>query len=165
MGPIKQRTRIATPPVDASDASASRTRIRVEKPPAPTRAELERLRFELTDTYAAGDYAAALLVAEELEEKNPDDLTAGSFARDCRSMLEQQYVQRLGSLRNVLSLAITLPQLRRRSLDHRAGFLLSRVDGQSPVEVLLDVGAMPRLDALRILCELLDDGILRIADR
>jgi hypothetical protein len=165
MGPTKQKARIATPPLEGSDAATSRTRIRAEKPAEPTRAELDRLRFELTDKYAAGDFAAALLVAEELHEKNPEDLTAGSFARDCRRMLEQQYCERLGSLQSVVALAITLPQLRRRSLDHRAGFLLSRVDGQSPVEVLLDVGAMPRLDALRILCDLLDDGILRVVER
>ena len=52
--------------------------------------------------------------------------------------------------------------LRGRSLDHRAGFLLSRVDGHSSIEALLDVGGMSRGDALRIFADLVDQGILRL---
>jgi hypothetical protein len=36
------------------------------------------------------------------------------------------------------------------------------VDGVSTLEVLLDVSAMPRLDALRLVAKLVDDGILHL---
>ena len=71
----------------------------------------------------------------------------------------------LGSLRAVPMLAISMTALRGRTLDHRAGFLLSRVDGQFSIEALLDVGGMPRIDALRILADLVDRGILRLKGR
>jgi hypothetical protein len=44
------------------------------------------------------------------------------------------------------------------AIDHRAGFLLSLVDGSSTLEAILDVCGMPRLDALRILHELVQRG-------
>jgi hypothetical protein len=72
---------------------------------------------------------------------------------------------RIGSFDQVPRLAVSLHSLRGRSLDHQAGFLLSRVDGASTLEVLLDVSAMPRLDALRLVARHVDDGILRLERR
>jgi hypothetical protein len=46
------------------------------------------------------------------------------------------------------------------AIDHRAGFLLSRVDGKTPIEDLLDVAAMPEDETLELLRELLSKGIL-----
>jgi hypothetical protein len=51
-------------------------------------------------------------------------------------------------------------QLRWLSIDHRAGFLLSHVDGVSSLEMILDVSGMPTLDALKILCELAQQRVI-----
>ena len=51
-------------------------------------------------------------------------------------------------------------QLRWLSIDHRAGFVLSLVDGVSSLEMILDVSGMPTLDALRILYELMQQRII-----
>ena len=48
------------------------------------------------------------------------------------------------------------------SLDSRAGFVLSLIDGQASVEDVMDMTAMPRLDALKILYELLDRKVIEI---
>jgi len=53
-------------------------------------------------------------------------------------------------------------QLRSLCLDHREGFILSLVDGASPIETVLDASAMPLLDALRILCELFDARVVAL---
>jgi DNA-binding IclR family transcriptional regulator len=47
-------------------------------------------------------------------------------------------------------------------MDHRAGFVLSLVDGVSAVEAILDVCGMPRAEALRILHELIDIGAIAL---
>jgi hypothetical protein len=138
--------------------------VRGRRPVSPTE-ELERSRIELAERYAAGDYAAALALAESIQAKGPHELAAASFARDCRRMIEAECEKRIGSFSRVPVLAISLPDLRRRDLDHRAGFLLSLVDGVSSFEALLDVSAMPRVDALRILARLVEDGILRVAQK
>jgi hypothetical protein len=47
-------------------------------------------------------------------------------------------------------------------LDHRAGFVVSFVDGTYTVEMILDVCPMPRDRALAILGELADKGIIAV---
>ncbi len=145
-----------------ADPTTSGTRMRAGPVATPSLLELQRIRFELTDKYSAGDYASALALAEELQSKNPDDLSAGSFARDCRRLLQGELEGRIGSLKGIPVLAVSIEELQRRALDHRAGFLVSRVDGESSVEVLLDLMPMPHVDALRILADLVDDGVLRM---
>jgi hypothetical protein len=47
-------------------------------------------------------------------------------------------------------------------LDHREGFMLSLIDGESTVEDLLDVCAMPADEALRVLLSLVDRSIVAL---
>jgi hypothetical protein len=70
----------------------------------------------------------------------------------------------LGSLAQVPRLAMPLHELRSRPLNHQAAFLLSLVDGVATLEELLDVCAMPRIDAMCLLAELVAVGLLRLLD-
>jgi hypothetical protein len=65
-----------------------------------------------------------------------------------------------GSLNQVPRLVVPLHELRNLSLDHESGFLLSRVDGVSTLDTLLDVCAMPRVNALRLVAKLVDYGVI-----
>ena len=49
-------------------------------------------------------------------------------------------------------------------LDHRAGFLLSCIDGMSSIDDILDVSGMRELDALRILFELVQENVIAPGD-
>jgi hypothetical protein len=60
--------------------------------------------------------------------------------------------------------AIQQEEIRWLSLDHRAGFLLSLIDGSLSIEELLDVCGMPRLDALRILFGLFDQRVIALGN-
>jgi hypothetical protein len=51
-------------------------------------------------------------------------------------------------------------QLRRLPLDHRAGFLLSLMDGTIDLATVIDVSAMPPSDALRAVRDLFDAGVV-----
>jgi hypothetical protein len=46
------------------------------------------------------------------------------------------------------------------NLDHRAGFLLSQIDGTVDYENLFALSGLPRLDTARILAALLADGVI-----
>jgi len=70
------------------------------------------------------------------------------------------YTARIGPLDRVPLVMVPRDQLRWLSIDHRAGFVLSRVDGVSSLEMILDVSGMPELDSLRILCELAQQRII-----
>jgi hypothetical protein len=65
--------------------------------------------------------------------------------------------------RRVPRLAITPRELTLLPLDHREGFILSRVDGTTTVETILDLCAMPSDEALAILESLVERGVLTMA--
>jgi hypothetical protein len=115
---------------------------------------------EMRDRFSLGDYTGALSVAEAILETNPQNAEAMAFAENCRSVLRQMYTARLGPLDRVPMVMVPPDQLRWLSIDHKAGFLLSHVDGVSSLEMILDVSGMPTLDALRILCELAQQRII-----
>ncbi len=124
----------------------------------------EGLRREMYERYALGDFSGALQAAELLLGGRPDDEDAHRFARACRSRLEQMAIVRLGGPRVVLRAAARTQDLRWMGLDSRAAFVLSRVDGVHPLEELLDVFYMPRIEALRVLLELLEAGALEVVE-
>ena len=116
----------------------------------------------MKDRYAMGDFSGALVVAEGIIADSPGDPEAPRYAQSCRDVLTQMYSARLGSLEQIVAVAVPSDQVRWLTLDHRAGFLLSLIDGGSSVEQLLDISGMTRLDALRILYQLLDQRVISL---
>jgi hypothetical protein len=51
-------------------------------------------------------------------------------------------------------------QLRRLPLDHRAGFLLSLMDGTIDLATVIEVSAMPASDARRVVRDLFEAGVV-----
>jgi len=132
----------------------------ISNPPAPT--SEDPAVIELKDRYAMGDFSGALVIAEGIMESNPADLEAPRYAQSCRDVLTQMYSARLGSLDQVVRVAVPNDQIRWLTLDHRAGFLLSLIDGGSTVDQILDISGMTRLDALRIMYQLLDQRVISL---
>jgi hypothetical protein len=115
---------------------------------------------EMNDRVALGDYSGALKMAEELLAKDVTDAVATACAERCKFVLRQMYTARIGPLDRIPMVMVARDQLRWLSIDHRAGFILSLVDGCSTLEMILDVSAMPSLDALRILADLAQQRII-----
>lgn len=111
---------------------------------------------------AAHDYGGAGLLAEVLLADEPDNAEAQRYLAACRTTLENIYLIHLGSDGGVPRLAVSPEQLRRSNPDRWAAFILSHVDGQSTIEEITDIAGMPRLDALRVLYELLQQGLIEI---
>jgi len=91
---------------------------------------------EMRTRFSLGDYSGALEVAELLLEADPSDAEVLDCAEKCRTVLEGMYAARLGSLEQVPAVIVQRTQLRWLSIDHRAGFVLSLIDGSSTVEKL-----------------------------
>jgi hypothetical protein len=116
----------------------------------------------LSDLYAVGNFTDAMHEAELRLKQNPNDEDAMRYADECRRTLTRMYTARLSPDTATLRIAVPLEEIRWLTLDHRAGFLLSLVDGQSTVEDLIDICGMARLDALRILVELHTRGVVAL---
>jgi hypothetical protein len=59
--------------------------------------------------------------------------------------------------------AVSAEELKRFALDNVSAFLLSRMDGTTNVESILDISGLPRLLALRHLRSLLERGLVVVA--
>lgn len=116
----------------------------------------------LSELFALSDFSGALQMAELRLAANPADTEAQRYAQDCRRVLIKMQISRLGSLQQVAELAIDRDELQWLSLDHRAGFILSLVDGQLTIDDLLDICGMQRLDALQIVAELVEKKVLHL---
>lgn len=130
--------------------------------PAPeiTERTIEDPVAEMRERFSLGDYTGALEMAELILAEEPGDLEAAECGENCRSVLEKMYAARLGPLDRVPLVVVPRTQMRWLSMDHRAGFILSLIDGSSSVDMILDVCGMPKLDALRILHELVQQKIV-----
>lgn len=120
---------------------------------------------EMEELYALDDLTGALRTADMILGRTPDHEQARRCAENCRKRLIQLYSSKIGRMDRVVTLALGDSQLRWLGLDHRAGFLLSRIDGVSSVDELLDVCGMPRLEGLRTLADLLERGAIRLEQR
>ena len=115
---------------------------------------------ELRERYALGDFSGALTIAEGILEDKPDNADVQRYAESCRDVLLQMYAARLGAMNQVPTVAVPPEQLRWLTLDHRAGFLLSHVDGVSSLEEILDISGMPHLEAMRIIYDLMQQRVI-----
>jgi hypothetical protein len=131
--------------------------------PAPALDEPAKPRSrEMSDRMSLGDYSGALGIAEKILADDPDDDAAKACAESCRTVLRQMYQTRIGPLDRVPVVMVPRDQLRWLSIDHKAGFVLSLVDGVSNLEMIIDVSGMPELDTLRILSELAQQRIISL---
>ena len=55
---------------------------------------------------------------------------------------------------------MTADELKRLPLDHRAGFLLSLMDGAMDLETLVEVAGMPQGEVLRLVRDLFESGVV-----
>jgi hypothetical protein len=115
---------------------------------------------EMHDRFSLGDYTGALEIAEIVLADDPDCAEAAECAEQSRAVLVKMYTARLGPLDRVPIVVVPRTQLRWLSLDHRAGFMLSLCDGATNLEAIADLCGMPRVDALRILYELVQQRVI-----
>ncbi len=120
------------------------------------------LAAEMRERFALDDFTGALRTAELLLGKEPTHAEAQSVAKKSVAKLEQLYTSRLGAMSSIPRVAVPEGEVRWLGLDHRAAFLLSRIDGSHSIDEIIDVSGMPRLEALKTLVELKDLGALAV---
>jgi hypothetical protein len=128
--------------------------------PAPN--SLHDRAREMVSLFAANNYSSALVLAESVLHGDPHHTEARLCAERCREALTEKYLGSLGGRRGIPRVAMGAEEIRWLSLDHRAGFLLSTIDGSMTVDEVLDVSSMPELDALRIMFELRNQGAIEV---
>ncbi len=128
---------------------------------ARTTSNKSKLGMGATEHAARPSQQIAVVKAAEL----PVVPRAATAFHDPRSdaQLEAHYLAQIGDLRAIPHRMMDLAKMTSLSLDHRAGFLMSRMDGHSTLEELLDVSGMARLETLKLVCNLLEHRLIRLA--
>jgi hypothetical protein len=143
-----------------SPSSIERAVLGAVEGPTVSQREIDDPSAEMLDCYDLGDYAGAIALSDLILAEAPDN----PVAQDCReksvAALEAIYAARLGASSRIPIVVMARSKIDGLEIDHRAGFLLSLVDGSSTIEAILDVCGMPKLDALRILHELVQRGAI-----
>ncbi|MFU8806790.1 MAG: hypothetical protein ACNA8W_23490, partial [Bradymonadaceae bacterium] len=150
VGPVPKRDRQSTAPAPAQ----------VDAPLFPGTDHdygsiLERARA----LYESGDFEPALELINALLA-DVQDSEALQLQAILEGELERVQHERIGALGRVPSLAVNMNVLAQLNLDHRAGFILSQIDGMMCFEDIIDMSSMSRLETMTLLAELCDRGII-----
>jgi hypothetical protein len=106
------------------------------------------------------DWPVARAIAEEILARDPTDLDAYVCVETCAQRMRELNELRLGARDRVLRQSMPDDWLPDMELDPQVAFLLSRVDGASTIEEILEIAGIPKDDAVRILVELLEDRVI-----
>ncbi len=111
--------------------------------------------------YEQGEFQTSMELVEAILELE-DHSDAQELQRLLEGELERMQANRLGSLALTPCLEISMGEMAQLDLDHRAGFLLSQVDGMLTFEDILDMSSMSRLETLTVLADLYEEDIIGI---
>jgi hypothetical protein len=109
----------------------------------------------------SGDFERAVAAVDLALSEDPNSALAQKLIHRHRDIMTSVLAAFLGELERIPVLARPLHELANAPISPRAAFLLSRVDGILSLDEILDVSGMPRLEAMRYLCQLFLRGILR----
>ena len=146
------------------DAVAEKSDLRVLVPragrPSTPQEDVEVWMTAAKDLLALGDFSGSLEMIEKILKLDPEHAEARDYLSQNESTLVAMYESKLGPLGRVPRLAIKPEEIMWLNLDHRAGFLLSQIDGSVDYESLFALSGLPRLDTARILAGLLADDVI-----
>jgi tetratricopeptide (TPR) repeat protein len=126
----------------------------------PGRRDVDVWMVAAKDLHALGDFSGSLEMIEKILKLDPEHGEARDYLRQNEATLVAMYESKLGPLGRVPRLAIKPEEVMWLNLDHRAGFLLSQIDGTVDYESLFALSGLPRLDTARILATLIGDGVI-----
>lgn len=132
-----------------------------EPPPPPVEDECTALMRGARELFDLGDFSGSLDLVEKVLKINPTHEGAQSYMKRNESMLIKMYESKLGDLRRSPRQAMPPDEVIWMNMHHKAGFILSQVDGQLTYEDILEISGMPRFDTMRILSELVGQGIIK----
>jgi hypothetical protein len=142
---------------------------RAPTPPAPAASpaaaqdpgdDIGALLVRAADLLDLDDHSGALEAAEQVLGLDAANATATELVERCQATLLAMFESKIGDLAGQPRLLMRADEIVWLNLDHRAGFVLSLIDGQVCYDDLFMLSAMNRLDTARILARLLQERVI-----
>ena len=164
-GPWDDGPSVAIPQAeDPGDEASGAWNIHREALPIEAVADAE------TDVWMSGarelvglnDFSGALELLGKILAQKPGDKEAQQMHDLCEHNLTLMYESKIGSMDGRPRMAIPPDEVIWLNLDPRAGFVLAQIDGEVSFEDLYAICGLKRLDTARILCQLLEEGVMQV---
>lgn len=135
----------------------------VEMAPAREEAAVERtpetLLAEARDRFQLHDFQGVIDSVGQIPPLEMSD-EARNLLATSRANLLKMYESKIGPTDRVPKLTVASEEVIWLGLNHRAGFILSQIDGSVTYEDLIALSGMDRLDTVRILAELVQQEVI-----
>ena len=129
-------------------------------PAAAPEDECESLMRGARELFELGDFSGSLDLVEKALRANPDHEGARAYMQRNEATLLRMYESKLGSLHKTPRQLVPPDEVIWMNMHHKAGFILSQVDGTMTYDDLLSISGMSRFDTMRILHDLVQQGII-----
>lgn len=129
-------------------------------PAAGPEDECEALMRGARELFELGDFSGSLDLVEKALRSNPDHEGARAYMQKNEATLLRMYESKLGSLHKTPRQLVPPDEVIWMNMHHKAGFILSQVDGMLTYDDLLSISGMSRFDTMRILHDLVQQGII-----
>jgi len=135
----------------------------VESKPPPKTAEptLSELMEEAKVRQRTGDFSGSLELFEEVLLIDAQNVEAQHFLKENTQRLLEMCRSKLGNSQRIPKIMVSSAELIWQSMNHRAGFLLSQIDGHTSTEDIIEIAGMPELEASRYLLRFLKQELIR----
>lgn len=132
------------------------------RPPASTPGSAPNLEVQLDRLLALDDFSHALTVAREILARDVEHPAAQIAVERCTENLLRMYHSKVGNCAATPTVRVLAEDIIWLDLDHRAGFVLSQVDGMSSFEEIVELTGMPEVESYRILAYLVENKIIGV---
>jgi tetratricopeptide (TPR) repeat protein len=121
------------------------------------------LLADALELFREGEVQECFELLETLVRENPRRMEIQGYYELVRSHLFGYYRERVADASGVLKLKITPEEVMRFNLPANAGFVLSMIDGRTSVNEVLALSGMDPFDAIRLVSNLLEAGIVEVS--
>lgn len=128
--------------------------------PDEAQSELGSLMEGARDLFELGDFSGSLELVEKVLRQDPNNAEALAYFARNEATLLKMYESKLGDLSASPRVLTSPDEVIWMNLHHRAGFVLSQVDGELSYEDIVAVSGMSRFETFRILAELIENGVI-----
>ena len=112
------------------------------------------------DLLKQGELEDALQVCQQVCEAEAGGADAPRFLERIQQSLLKRYWADIGDLSHVPAVKVPSHEILWQDMDHRQGFLLSRIDGMLTYEDIIDISGMDDFEVCRALVILKKDGVI-----
>src|SRR6267142_945851 len=132
---------------------------------APADDETEVWMRGARELVGLNDFSGALELLQKVLDRKPNDADAFKLHESCEHNLTLMYESKIGAMDARPKTAIPPDEIIWLNLDPRAGFVLAQIDGEVTFDDLYAICGLKQLDTARILCELLEQGVVKVEGR